>query len=153
MRSADTAAKLSSILWGALGYLSKKRTKRNLITVGDETKVDVTITGTVGRSQIEERVTGTLTLSADQTTATSSIDTDAIVAILLQHVPNKAFVMKQITETKEKTKALPVVTAEQRAEAKQFTTRLRSSTSKVKAGAMAFAIAGETTKPRRAKKE
>jgi hypothetical protein len=153
MRSADSAAKLASILWGALGYLAKKRTKRNLITVGEETKVDVMITGTVGRCKIEEHVTGTLKLSPDQTTSTSTIDSDAIVAILLQHVPNKAFVMKQITETKETTKSLPVVTTEQRAEAKQFLTRLRSSTSKTKAGAMAFAIAGEATKSRRAKNE
>lgn len=153
MRSADTAAKLTSILWAALGYLAKKRTKRDLITVGDDTKVDVTITGTVGRSKIEEHVTGMLTLSPDQTTATSSIDIDAVVAVLLEHVPNKAFICKKIIETKEQTKALPVVTAEQRTEAKQLLTRLRSSTPAVKAGAMAFAIAGEAAKPRRAKKE
>jgi hypothetical protein len=139
-RTADASAKLSSILWGALGYLSKKRTKRDLIAVGESTKVDVTITGTIGRAKIEEHVSGSLSLSPDQTTATSTIDADAIVALLLAKVPDKAAAMQEITAAKEKTKSLPAVTKLQRDEAKQWLARLRSSKPKVKAGAMVFAL-------------
>jgi FtsZ-binding cell division protein ZapB len=140
-RSADASAKLSSLLWSALGYLSKKRVKRDLITAGESTKVDVLISGTIGRSKIEERVNGSLTLSEDQTTATSTLDTDAIVALLLAKLDSKAAVMQEVTSVKESTKALPAVSDEQREEAKQWLARLRSSKMQTKAGAMVFAIA------------
>lgn len=144
-RPADTAAKLSTILWAALGYLAKKRTDKTLIPVGKGTKVNVTIEGTVGRAKICERLSGVLELSPDGSRA-KACDAPAaqVVALLLRSLPDDAARAKAtaaIVAEKERTKQLPNVTAAELDHAKQFLTRLRSSTTQKVAGALVFALA------------
>lgn len=143
-RPADQSATLSTILWAALGYLAGKRTDKTLLTVGESTKVDVTITGKIGRKSINEHICGSLKLNPDGSKAKNSAAPAAhIVALLLAEFPDdarRAEVIAKIVSTKERTKQLPTVTAAQTDHAKKFLARLRSSTTTKVSGALVFSL-------------
>ena len=150
-RPADTSAKLSTILWAALGYLAGKRTDKTLLSVGESTKVDVTITGKIGRKSIEEHICGSLKLNADGEKAKNTAAPPAhLVALLLAELPDdtkRAEVIERIVKSKESTKQLPKISKGQLDHAKQFLTRLRSSTTTKVAGALVFSLASPSRKP------
>lgn len=144
-RAADTAAKLSAVLWGALGYLAKKRSDNTLLDAGQETKIDVTITGKIGRKAICERVAGKLSLGQDSQRASQKSAPPAhVAALLLAALPDdrtRATVMEAIVTDKERTSRLPPVTTEQLDQADQFLKRLRSSTITRTGGSLVFQLA------------
>lgn len=150
-RPADTAAQLSAILWGALGYLAKKRANKSLLTIGDASKVDVLIEGKIGRKTISERVCGSLKLNADGSRASmESADPVHVVALLLAKLPDdnaREAAIADIIAEKERKKRLPAITAEQLDHAKQFLLRLRSSTTTKVSGALVFTLQGSAPKP------
>lgn len=145
-RPADTAAQLSAILWGALGYLAKKRANKSLLSVGPETKVDVLIEGKIGRKTISERVCGSLKLNADGSRASqSAADPVQVVALILAKFPDDASresVIAELVKAKESKKGLPVVAPDELDRAEQFLKRLRSSTTTKVAGAVVFSLLG-----------
>lgn len=65
-RSKQQTAKLSSTLWAALTYFGAKRKDDDRANLDEETKVDVRIVGTVGRSKVDEPFRCTLKLSPPQ---------------------------------------------------------------------------------------
>ncbi|GAB5404317.1 MAG: hypothetical protein Aurels2KO_25480 [Aureliella sp.] len=144
-RTAEQAAKLSSQIWAALGYLAGKRTDRDQIVEGSRTPVKLRVTGTVGRAKVDEAIDGHLARSHSQTKAsTSAAKADHVVAILLAELPEKDryFAVKTIAEEAEATGELPPVTKEQLAEANQFLKRLRSTKQKTTSGAIVFELKG-----------
>lgn len=142
-RDEATAGKLSAQLWTALGYLAKKRTKRELLD--DSTKIDVLIEGKVGRSKICEHVVGVLEVAADSQRASSeACDATHLIALLLRNALDAATLKKQIADYHAKNKSLPECTAAELADAKQFQQLLRSHEMKPVAGAITFEVPAET---------
>jgi hypothetical protein len=143
-RDETTAGKLSAQLWSALGYLAKKRTKRELLDAS--TKIDVIIEGKVGRSKICEHVVGVLEVAADsQRASTEACDATHLIALLLRVIsPNADKVKKSIADYHAEHKVLPEASADELANAKQFQQLLRSHVIKPVAGAITFEVSAET---------
>jgi hypothetical protein len=74
----------------------------------------------------------------------SAAKADHVVALLLAELPEKDryFAVKTIADEAEATGALPPVTKEQLAEAKQFLLRLRATKQTTKSGAIVFELKG-----------
>ena len=142
-RPVTTQARLEAVLYAELKYLSGKRTRRNLLTPGD-TKITVTITATVGRSQVEQTFAGTLQVAGNSTAAAScDPDPSHVVAYLLgtMSAAARARILAELPVEFEKNGGeLPPVTPEGLTEAGDLLTRLRASVNRAKKGAVVFAL-------------
>lgn len=143
-RTEAEAGKLSAILWAGLGYLAKKREKRDLIPPGD-TRVDVLIEGRVGRSKICEHVVGRLHLAAPtQSASSSAADAAHVVALLLAAVPEAAELQQSIAKFHAANKTLPSIDPAAIEAARAWLSLLRSHVPTTKAGALTFEVSKET---------
>jgi hypothetical protein len=154
-KPADVAGKLSAILWTALGYLAKKRTKRELLDA--ETRVDVVIEGKVGRSKICEHVVGVLRVAEDSQRASSkACDTVHLIGLLLAEMPSeeaRAKFKKTVAEFHAENKRLPDLPKnaggdgfdEWTKSTEQFLALLRSHEMTDVAGSITFEVSAETT--------
>lgn len=135
-KAEKTASRLS-ILWAALGYFAKKRTVRELIPVGEDTKVDVTIEGKIGRAKVSERLVCTLRQSPEQTAAAIKAASLAnVVAYLLSRfeTADRYAIAGELAAAWSKSQTVPDVDEAIAAETKKLLEGLRTKQTTTKAG-------------------
>jgi plasmid stabilization system protein ParE len=141
-RTAAQQDKLDAALFATLEYLARKRTRRDLLDVGEQ-RVTLDITGTVGRSMVNQQFSGRLVVSPDQTAASSSApDTGHLIAWLLDQfdAADRSQILVALPKEFEELGAMPPIGQAIMADALDLLKRLRSATMQSRRGAVVFAL-------------
>jgi hypothetical protein len=135
------AATKESIVWAAIAYVGKKRSQRDLLPVGD-TRLSIEIIARVGRSKFLSTLAGNLHVSPDGKAASESGASMLEVATALLASMNddatRTAVMESLTKHFESKGSLPQVPDPLTKQTKAWLSRLRSTSSEFKHGAVTF---------------
>jgi hypothetical protein len=135
------ASTKESIVWAAIAYVGKKRSQRDLLPVGD-TRLSIEIIARVGRAKFLSTLNGKLHVSPDGKAASESGASMVEVATaLLAAMPDdetRTAVMESLTAHFEAKGSLPASPDPLTKQTKAWLSRLRSTTSEFKHGAVTF---------------
>lgn len=138
------AALRESIVWAALAYVAGKRTQRDLLADGSNTKLAVDVTALInGRAKFSATVDGVLHVGEPAAVASSSApDAATLLALaLLELTPKQRdkFAANVLAHF-EKTQRLPDVADASIENAKALLKRLRATKNETRRGSVSFAI-------------
>ena len=128
-------------LWHALGFVSKLHAKRSDLRDDSKYRVDIRVTGNVAGYDIDETVSGMLSVSGPQTKASSSsVPTSHLVAWLWAQVPStrRADLQSEAVAYFAEHEELPGVLETEEDAAKLWLKLLRSTKPKEVDGAVTF---------------
>lgn len=139
------AATKEAVVWASLVYLAGKRSQRDLLADGTETKVAIEVVALVnGRSKFSSSLAGRLAVGSPSTSASSSgPDTAELIAALFHELADPADTVKAMLKIQsqfEATGALPKVKPESVAPVEAWLKRLRSRSTTTKRGSVTFAV-------------
>jgi hypothetical protein len=135
------AADRRAVLYSALAKIAPSRSDRDQLFAGGCYKVDVTISGKVGRGQVNEQIVGELCVGEDsERSKSTACDQAELLAYVVAGLtkPERDRLYKTLRDAFRASGAIPSVDVDVLADTKALLTELRSTTTERKRGDVTF---------------
>lgn len=133
--------KRNAILWTAICKRGSKIARRELLIDGSTTRVEATILGRVGKAQLEDKFSGSLTVGQPcERNVAIAAPIENLIAYVLAEIPEskRAKLLESVAQQFETHKILPDPDPSLLDAAKAWMTRLRGSRKQSVAGTVSF---------------